>query len=356
MIDLNDSAAIHAADPHAMHQHILNLPQQLIDGWTAADKVELPHSLRSIDQVVITGMGGSAMGGSLLAALTSPESKLPVLVSRDYNLPAFASDSHTLVIASSYSGNTEETLSAFDQARMRRCQLIALTGGGKLADRANELQLPLISIDYQAQPRAALGWSFAPLLNIASRLEWMHDLKSHLDGAIGVMQNAAEQFKADSPVMKNLAKREAGQLMGRMVFVFGAGYFVEVARRWKDQFNENSKHWAAFEALPEADHNLLAGLEYPEALPSKVMALFLTGSVDHPRNAKRIDLTRKEFMMAGCNTDIMTPRGESPLAQMLSLIQLGDFMSFYLALLNGAEPTQIDVMVEFKERMLGVNE
>ncbi len=125
----------------------------------------------------------------------------------------------------------------------------------------------------------------------------------------------------------------------------------KVARRWKDQFNENAKQWAAFEALPEADHNLLAGLECPPEFPSKVMALFLTGTRDHPRNAKRIDLTRTAFMTAGCNTDLMTPRGESPLAQMLSLIVLGDFMSFYLALLNGVEPTQIEALVEFKEQM-----
>jgi glucose/mannose-6-phosphate isomerase len=351
MIDLNDTQAIHAADPHGMHQHILNLPKQMQDAWAASDRVELPQSLSQIDRVVIIGMGGSAIGGSLLSSLLAPESKLPVFVSRDYDLPAFANGSNTLVIASSHSGNTEETLSAFDQARSRGCQLIALAGGGTLADRVQELHLPLITIDYQSQPRAALGWSFAPLLNIASRLKWTHDLKSDLDEAISVMNNGIEHFKADSPVMKNLAKREAGQLMGRIVFVFGAGTFAEVARRWKDQFNENAKHWAAFEALPEADHNLLAGLEYPTELPSKVMALFLTGTCDNPRNAKRIELTRMVFMTAGCNTDSMTPRGESPLAQMLSLIQLGDFMSFYLALLNGAEPTQIDVMVEFKKRM-----
>ncbi|HZY43890.1 MAG TPA: bifunctional phosphoglucose/phosphomannose isomerase [Anaerolineae bacterium] len=351
MNDLNDVTAIHAADPHGLHQHILNLPKQMEDAWAATDRVELPQSLSQIDRVVIIGMGGSAIGGSLLSAVMSPESQLPVLVSRDYDLPAFARGSNALVIASSHSGNTEETLSAFDQARSRGCHLIVLAAGGTLADRAREFHLPLITIDYQSQPRAALGWSFAPLLNIASRLKWTHDLKNDLDEAIAVLRSGNAQFSAESPVMKNLAKREAGQLMGRIVFVFGAGYFAEVARRWKDQFNENAKHWAAFESLPEADHNLLAGLEFPDKFSNRVMALFLTGSRDHPRNAKRIDLTRKEFMMAGCNTDILTPRGESPLAQMLSLIQLGDFMSFYLALLNGAEPTQIDVMVEFKVRM-----
>lgn len=351
MIDLDNVTAIHSADPLGMHQHILNLPVQLSDAWAATDKVDLPGTLSRIDRVVISGMGGSAIGGSLLAAVMSPESKLPVFVARDYDLPGWASGSNTLVIASSYSGNTEETLSAFEQARLRSCQLIVLATGGKLADRAQALQLPLVTIDYASQPRAALGWAFAPLLNIASRLKWLHDLKSDLDEAIEVMNTGNELFKADSPLMKNLAKREAGQLMGRLVFIFGAGYFVEVARRWKDQFNENAKHWAAFEALPEADHNLLAGIEYPNDLPSKVMALFLTGTRDHPRNAKRIELTKLAFMTAGCNTDFITARGESPLAQMMSVIQLGDFMSYYLALLNGAEPTQIDALVEFKQRM-----
>ncbi len=351
MIDLNDTAAIHSADPHGMHQHILNLPKQLEDAWAAADRVELPQSLSQIDRVVIIGMGGSAIGGSLLMSLMTPESQVPILVSRDYDLPAFASGSNTLVIAASHSGNTEETLSAFDQARSRGCQLIVLAGGGVLAARAREFHLPLITIDYQSQPRAALGWALAPLLNIASRSKWTHALKNDLDEAIDVMRSGNLQFSAESPVMKNLAKREAGQLMGRIVSVFGAGTFAEVARRWKDQFNENAKHWAAFESLPEADHNLLAGLEYPEWTPSKVMALFLTGTRDNPRNAKRIELTRIVLMTAGCNTDILTSRGESPLAQMLSLVQLGDFMSFYLALLNGAEPTQIDVMAEFKKRM-----
>jgi glucose/mannose-6-phosphate isomerase len=351
MFDLNNVEAIHAADPDNMLGHILNLPQQLEAGWTTADAVNLPSVLQHIDRVVISGMGGSAIAGSLLAALMSPVSPLPIVVARDYDLPALASGANTLVIASSYSGNTEETLSAFDQARARGCQIVAMATGGRLLELADQFGVPYIRINYQSQPRAALGWSLAPLLNIAARLKWLPAVERDLAEALAVMRAWNRELNAESPIAQNLAKREAGQLMGRIVFVLGAGYFAEVARRWKDQFNENAKAWSAFEALPEADHNFLAGTDWPADFTRNVMALFLTGSRDHARNAKRVELTRRALMMAGCNTDLMTARGESPLAQMLSLIQLGDFMSYYLALLNGAEPTQIEALVRFKAEM-----
>jgi glucose/mannose-6-phosphate isomerase len=351
MIDLNDQAAIKAADPQNMLGHIVNLPKQLEDGWTAADKIDLPKGFKSVDRVVIAGMGGSAIGGSLLASLLATECKHPIFVSRNYELPAFANGSTTLLIASSNSGNTEETLTALKQARARGCQILAMTTGGELANLARQAGLPLITINYQSQPRAALGWSFAPLLNLTSRLGWTHNLKEDMDEAASVMREWRMELGAESALMNNLAKREAGQLMGRIPFVLGAGYFAEVARRWKDQFNENAKAWAVFEELPEADHNMLVGTDWPETFASKVMALFLTGSQEHPRNARRIELTRKNLMMAGCNTDLMTARGKSPLAQMMSLIHLGDFMSFYLALLNGAEPTQVDGLAQFKQEM-----
>jgi glucose/mannose-6-phosphate isomerase len=328
---LNDQAAIKTADPQNMLGHIVNLPKQLEDGWTAADKIDLPKGFKSVDRVVIAGMGGSAIGGSLLASLLATECKHPIFVSRNYELPAFANGSTTLLIASSNSGNTEETLTALKQARARGCQILAMTTGGELANLARQAGLPLITINYQSQPRAALGWSFAPLLNLTSRLGWTHNLKENMDEAASVMREWRMELGAESPLMNNLAKREAGQLMGRIPFVLGAGYFAEVARRWKDQFNENAKAWAVFEELPEADHNMLVGTDWPET--------------------RRIELTRKNLMMAGCNTDLMTARGKSPLAQMMSLIHLGDFMSFYLALLNGAEPTQVDGLAQFKQEM-----
>ena len=138
MFDLNDVPAIHQADPQNMLGHILNLPRQLEDGWGAAAAIDLPPSFRAIDRVVIAGMGGSAIGGSLLASLMAPVSLIPIIVVRDYDLPAFANGTNTLVIASSYSGDTEETLSVFEQARARECQLLVTTTGGRLLELVHE--------------------------------------------------------------------------------------------------------------------------------------------------------------------------------------------------------------------------
>jgi glucose/mannose-6-phosphate isomerase len=348
MIDLNDAAAIRTADPYNFRDHIVALPQQLEDGWAAAQAVDLPESFSQIDRVVVVGMGGSAIGGSLFASLAAPECPRPIRVVRDYDLPAYASRSNTLVIALSFSGNTEEVLSAFEQAHTRGCQLLAVTGGGQLAERAQVTGAPIIRIQYSSLRHSALGWVLAPLLNLVSRLSWTPDFTTDLEEAIKVLHDWTPDLDADVPVMKNIAKREAGQLMGRSVILFGAGHFAEVARRWKEQINESAKAWAAIETLPDADHNALAGLEWPDEFTSKVMALFLTGQNDHPRNRRRIQLTKQAYMMAGCNTDFVVARGNSSLAQTMSLVLLGDFISYYLALLYGAEPTRVPVIAEFK--------
>jgi glucose/mannose-6-phosphate isomerase len=328
--------------------HVADLPQQLIDGWAAAEAIDLPPSFREIDRVVLAGMGGLASGGALFAALVAAECQLPITVVRDYDLPAYAHGAHTLVIATSYSGDTEETLAAFEQAQVRGCQVLALTANGQLLERAKKQAVPFIRIDYQSPSRAALGWSVATLLNAASRLGWTHHFEDDLEEAVRVTRDWTSELNADSPIMRNLAKREAGQLMGRMVYVVGAGIFAEVARRWRAQIAINSGTWAAHELLPEANHYAIAGLQWPDGFTSKVMALFLTGQADHPRNAQRAQLTRQAYMIAGCNTDVLTARGQSPLAQMMSLVMLGDFLSVYLALLHGVDPAEADAVAEFK--------
>ena len=348
MFDLNDTAAIHAGDPHGMLHQIASLPQHLEDGWAAVDEIDLPESLRHVEQVVVAGMGGSALSGSVWASLLAPECSRPISIVRDYDLPAWTQGAKTLVIAVSHSGDTEETLSAFEQARKRGCSMLAITGGGKLHDAAQALGATMIPIHVASPREAALGRPLGALLNLATRLGWSHDFSAEVQEAVSIVRSWCAELDVDSPVMKNLAKREAGQLMGRLVVVFGAGLFAEVARRWKEQLNETAKAWAACEVLPDADHNSLAGVDWPDGFTSKVMALFLTGAADQTRNMQRVQLTQQAYMMAGCNTDIMRARGDSPLAQALSLVLLGDLMSFYLALLYGAEPALVPAVAEFK--------
>jgi glucose/mannose-6-phosphate isomerase len=348
MIDLNDVKAIRAADAHDMLGHVANLPQQLIDGWAAAEAIDLPLSFREIDRVLVAGMGGLASGGALFAALVASECPLPITVVRDYELPAYAHGAHTLVITISYSGDTEETLAVFEQAQVRGCQSLSLASNGQLLERAKKQAVPVMRIDYQSVSRAALGWSLAPLLNLSSRLGWTHHFEDDLEETARVAREWTANLSADSPVMRNLAKREAGQLMGRMVSVWGAGIFAEVARRWRAQIALNARTWAACEALPDANHHAIAGLDWPDGFASRVMALFLTGQADHPCNARRAQLTRQGYMLAGCNTDLITARGTSALAQMVSLVLLGDFVSVYLALLHGVDPAQTSALADFK--------
>ena len=173
-------------------------------------------------------------------------------------------DQETLVIASSHSGNTEETLAAFEQAQTAGCRILALCTGGKLAAQAIATNIPLWTFEHHGQPRAAVGFSFGLLLALLSRLGLIPDPADELSGAITAMRKQQADLRAEVPVVRNLAKREAGQLVGRWVMVFGADVLEPVARRWKTQINELAKAWAQFELLPEADHNALAGLTQPE--------------------------------------------------------------------------------------------
>jgi glucose/mannose-6-phosphate isomerase len=350
VIDLDDATSYPRLDPGGMLGHIAALPDQCEAGWKLMQAAELPATFSRVDKIVVTGMGGSAIGASLLAGLVSGECRAPLFVVRDYVLPAFAEGPSCLVIGSSYSGETEEVLAVFEEAQRRACQLMALTTGGTLARRAKEYGAALATFDYSSQPRAALGYSFTPLLALACRLGLVADRSAQLAEAVAVMRAWQKEIGPASPVSRNSAKRLAGQMMGRYAIVWGSGHLAEVAHRWKTQINENAKQWAGFEALPEGDHNAICGT-LPDEVTSKVMVVFLTSALDHPRTQLRHAITRQVLMTSGVNTDIVAARGESALAQMLAMIHYGDYVSAYLGLLNQVDLTAIPGIVELKARM-----
>jgi glucose/mannose-6-phosphate isomerase len=297
-------------------------------------------------------LGGSAIGADLLAAWCAPTTGVPVVVHRDYGLPAFAHGPDTLVIASSHSGNTEETLDSFDAAVKSGCSAVAMTTGGELATRARQCKVPLWIFEHQGQPRAAVGFSFGLLLALFARLRLIPDPSEHLAEAVQAMNKVREKNAVSVPAALNPAKRYAGQLMGRWVTVFGSGLMAPVARRLKTQINEVAKAGASFEFLPEADHNALAGTAHPEeVLMPHTMSLFLRSPSDHPRNRKRIDLTKQAFMVEGLNTDFLDARGRSPLANMWTQILFGDYMAYYLAMAYGIDPTPVDALVHLKQTL-----
>ena len=350
-MNLDDLDRFRQLDTLNMLGEIDALPDQLQKAWDLGSTQPLPD-LKDIQSIVICGLGGSAIGADLVAAAVASSIRVPVIVHRDYDLPAFAHGKQTLVICSSHSGNTEETLASFEAALKNDCSIVVVSTGGELAKRADAKKIPVWRFDHKGQPRAAVGYSFGLLLSLLTRLGFVPDLSADLAEAVAAMKRTQAHLKADVPAAKNPAKRYAGQLMGRWVTVMGAGLLAPVARRLKGQMNEVAKAAANFEFLPEADHNALAGTVNPEpTLNAHTMTIFLRAPSDHPRNRLRSDLTRKAYMLEGLNTDVLDARGHTPLAHMWTLILFGDYMAYYLAMAYGMDPTPVEALVNFKEAM-----
>lgn len=349
-MDLDQHDHFAQLDPQGMLAHIDDLPDQLRRAWDHGRSQTLPQ-MSGVQQVLVAGMGGSAIGADLLAAYLEPICAAPIFIHRDYRLPAWAAGEHTLVIASSHSGNTEETLSAFEQARKSGCQLFAISTGGTLSSEARKASAKQWTFEHHGQPRSAVGYSFGLLLALFSRLGLIPDPSEELHEAVSIMKQQQESIAADVPVIKNPAKRLAGQLVGRGILVFGSGLLAPVARRWKGQFNELAKAWAGFDQLPEADHNTIAGIENPEPVLSQMSAIFLRAPSDHPRNRLRSELTARAFMLAGIGTDYYLARGEGRLAQLWSALHFGDYVAYYLAMIYEADPTPIPAIEQLKQAM-----
>ena len=343
---------IRTLDPQNRRGDIENLPAQMETAWESGQVLPLPRRPKAFRGIVLAGMGGSAIGADLLASWLVAHLPLPVVVWRQYDLPAWAQGPETLVVASSHSGNTEETLSAFRAAVERGCTVVAMSTGGRLGQAAQEAGVPWWRFEHPGQPRAAVGFGFVLPLALLHRLGLLpFDPTAPLRETVAAMRDQQKRLEPDVPTVQNPAKRMAGQLMGRLVTVFGAQHLAPVARRWKGQINELAKAWAQFEVLPEADHNTLAGIHHPEALHATTMHLFLDAPSLHPRNRKRVHLTRQVFLEEGLNTDLIQAAGNSALAHQWTLLHLGDYIAYYLALHYQEDPTPVVSIQEFKKRM-----
>lgn len=341
MVNLDNVSVYRQLDTSGMLNRLHEFPEQCQRAWEKVIKFALPREYTRIDKVVILGMGGSAIGGDIVRRLALAETKVPVWVHRDYSLPLVVDES-TLVIASSYSGNTEETLSAFTESLKTPAKKLVLTTDGTLKQLADKQGIPVFVIDYQAPPRAAFPYSFIPLIGIFQKLGLLRDKSTDLREALQVLSRLTKDFAETVPLDSNPAKQLATRLWGRIAVVYGAGILSEVARRWKTQLNENSKTWAFFELFPELNHNAVAGYEFPSQLKERIFALLLHSSLLHPRSLLRYEATAKLLDKAGVTYEFVEAKGESTLAQVMSLVLWGDYFSFYLAILNEVDPTPVD--------------
>jgi glucose/mannose-6-phosphate isomerase len=350
MRDLDAPKGFAALDPKGMLGCIGDLPMQCEDGWARAQQLKLPKTYGKVDQVVVVGMGGSAIGGDLIRALLLPECGVPIIVHRDYGLPAYV-DERSLVIACSYSGNTEETLLGFDLAVERGARVVSVTTGGELERRSKDLGLPVCLYEYETQPRAALGYSLMIPLGLLGSVGLVRDKTADVAEAAAVMRGWQQEINETVPVAINTAKALATQLEGHVPVVYGAEHLSEVARRWKGQFNENSKSWGVFDVLPELNHNTVVGYPLPEDLAPLVVVVLLTSTLNHPRVQLRFDITRELLQRHGIAWTMIEARGDSALAQVMSVIHFGDYVSYYLAMLNDVDPWSIGNIDLVKKRL-----
>jgi glucose/mannose-6-phosphate isomerase len=326
------------------------MPQLCQEAWQRATDFDLPQDYASSDRVVILGMGGSAIGGDLAAGLVLSEAKLPVIVRRDYELPRFT-NAKTLVIASSYSGNTEETLTAFEQAIETKAKKLVITTGGKLKTLAEEKKIPIFSFDYKAQPRAALPYSVMPILCFLQRLGFIADKSKDVTETVSVLQQLSPKIDETAPQPQNPAKQLASRLYHHLPVVYGAGITSEVAHRWKTQLNENSKAWAFYEVFPELNHNAVVGYQFPEELATRIVVVLLRSARLPERIKLRYQITCQLLAKAGVSYQIVDGQGKYPLNQIMSLVLFGDYTSYYLATLYKADPSPVKAIDFLKEKL-----
>jgi glucose/mannose-6-phosphate isomerase len=330
-----------------------SFPRQCRVAWKIGRAFRLsPSYVRRYENVVCTGLGGSAIGADIIRSYLLDSARCPVFVNRSYAMPGFAGR-RTLVVASSYSGDTEETVSAYRDARRRKAKIIAITSGGKLGKMAASDGVPVLAIPGGLPPRAALGYSSIALLSALAKAGIAPDQSGQIGEAIDVIEEVRGRLAGpDVPQARNVSKKIALGLFGKFPVVYGAQERTDaVVTRWRGQLAENAKTLASSHFFPEMDHNEIVGWDNPAALLKRFAVVVLRDKADDPRVARRMDITEK--LIAGSCGGItkVRSRGRGLLARIFSLVHIGDFTSLYLAVLNGRDPTPVERITYLKKEL-----
>jgi glucose/mannose-6-phosphate isomerase len=337
-------------DPRSMYSLVESFPEQVRDAARNARELALPI-LQNPAVVVVSGLGGSAIGGDLARSVAGPWLRIPFIVNRDYDLPAFVTAS-SLIIACSYSGNTEETLSAYGQARQRGSSIVCITSGGRLESIAKADGYPVLKLPGGLPPRAALGYSLLTILIALWKTSIIPDPEASIREGVELLDTLRERYGTSAPESGNAAKKMADSLGGKVVAIYGSGATMEpVAFRWRSQIEENAKNLALHHILPEMNHNELVGWRYPEAVLRQIGVVMLRDKGDHAQVQRRFDLTRDVITgKAGAVHEVWS-EGVSLLARVLSLISLGDYVSLYMAYVNNVDPTPVEIIDYLKKNL-----
>lgn len=339
-------------DKSNMLELLLDFPLQPRQARDIAETARILFEKRDFKQIVFAGLGGSAIGADLVRSYLYFESKIPIIVCREYELPAYV-DNSTLVFILSYSGDTEETLSAYAQAKQKGSSIIVISSGGALEKYTQVDKITFIRIPKGLPPRCALGFLSIIPLCILAKLGLIKDVNLSLNQVSSVLEDLKNKCLNPRIGQKdNIAKYIAGKLFNKFVVIYSSSiHFDVVATRLRGQLSENSKTLASSHVFPEMNHNEIVGWQNPKKLFKNFVAVMLRDKDLHPRIAKRMDITKDMLKKEGVNVIEIWSRGEDLLSRIFSLIYIGDFISYYLAILYGIDPTPVDRVAYLKKKL-----
>jgi len=324
-----------------MRQVIIDSPKQILEGFNLAKNIKIDANFKN---VVVCGVGGSALPVNVLNTIA--KTSIPVFSHRDYGLPSLAG-ADSLITCISYSGNTEETISALEAAIEKDLKIVGLASGGKLEQICRQKNIPFVKIPSGIQPRCATGYIFSALAKILSNIGVADNLSDEIS-------NSAKELEKTSPLLEKQGKKLAKKLFRKIPVIYASNNFKAVSRIWKIKLNENSKVPAFHNYFPELNHNEMVGYTKIQNSKFKIqnfIVMILRDKADHPRILKRMKLTALLLKKSGIKTEFIDIKDGSVLFKVFSALLLGDWTSYYLALLNKIDPTPVKMVEDFKNLM-----
>jgi glucose/mannose-6-phosphate isomerase len=351
---LDDFRKIRKKDTSFVLASLEAFPYQVKQTWQELEKIKIPTALKEVDKILVVGMGGSALGARIIDALAFEVLDLPLEIINGYHLPAYA-DKQTLVIVSSYSGNTEETLSGYKEAINKNCPIFAVTTGGQLAKMAKRDQTPayILKPKYNpsGQPRLGLGYSILAQLGLLAKCGFVRLNDSQVGEVFNYLQEIESRFALETPLAQNEAKKLAHSLKGKLPILVASEHLIGASHVFKNMLNENAKTFAAKFALPEMNHHLLEGLMNPRESRKVLKFLFLDSEFYDPPIQKRFQVTQDVIRRNEVETEFWQAKGRTRLIQVFETIYLAAFVSFYLAILYRVDPANIPWVDYFKKML-----
>ena len=340
----------HQIDTQNMKKAIYDFPDHLEKALNIGKQFQPKNVFNNIQNIVVTGMGGSAIGGDICHTLLSDELKVPLIVNRNYSLPHWVNE-HTLVICSSYSGNTEETLAAYEDAKAKDAQICGISTGGELTEKLRTDQYDFITTPAGLQPRAALAFSVVPMLYLLNSQGLIGDsIFDDISDTIDLLCIQRDEYAEDDE--SNPTHSLAMSVYQSLPIIYGtSGSTSVVALRWKGQFSENAEMMAYYNELPEMNHNEIVGWENNTEIIEKMSVLWLKDLDENERIQLRQKITRGIIADKNVNQHIISVSGSSARIRLLHLIHFGDWVSYWCAIHHNTDPTPVKPIMHLKEEL-----